>query len=112
MAEYLWYVLLNEKQCGPYTFLELKGIKAITPDTLCWREGMPEWVPIRRVPELKDLFKDENVLPTVPDEIPIVTPADDLALTLPQAEPPYYLWFILLFIVIAYALFQIYSNFN
>lgn len=73
---------------------------------------MAGWVPIRNVPELKDLFKDENVPPPVPDETSVITPADDLALTLPQAEPPYYLWLILLFIVITYALFQIYSSFN
>lgn len=109
MAEYLWYVLLNEKQYGPYTFLELKGLRSITPDTLCWREGMTEWLPIRNVPELKDLFKDEHVPPQDLDENPVVTPADDLTLTIPQVEPPYYLWLIFLIIVIAYALFQIYS---
>lgn len=109
MAEYLWYVLLNEKQYGPFTFLELKGIASITPDTFCWREGMLEWLPIRDVPELKDLFKDEHVPPEVPDELPSLTPADDLTLTLPQIQPPYYLLLILLTLMIAYALFQIYS---
>lgn len=109
MAEYSWYVLLNEKQYGPYTFVELKGIASITPDTLCWREGMDGWLPIRNVPELKDLFKDEHVPPPVPDEIPDVLPAEDLTLSIPQSEPPFYLWLMLLIIVIAYALFQIYS---
>lgn len=109
MAEYLWYVLLDEKQYGPYTFLELRGLRSITPDTLCWREGMAEWQPIRSISELKDLFKDENIPPSIPDEMPVATPADDLTLTLPQVEPPYYLLLILLTIMIAYALFQIYS---
>lgn len=108
MAEYLWYILLNEKQYGPYTFKELKGIGSITPDTLCWREGMKEWLPIRNVPELKDLFKDDQTPPSVMDELPGITPAEDLTLTIPQAEPPYYLLLILLMIMIVYALFQIY----
>lgn len=107
MAEYLWYVLLNGKQYGPYTFLELRGIKALTPDTLCWREGMAEWIAIRYVPELKDLFEEEKVPP--PEEISLETPSEDLALTLPQSQPPYYLWLILLIIVIVYAFFQLYS---
>lgn len=106
MAEYSWYILLNQKQYGPYTFQELKGIASITPDTLCWREGMNGWVPIRDVPELKDLFKDEPV--PEDEEVSIAAPSEDLALTLIPAEPPYYLWLILLILVISYVLFQFY----
>ena len=108
MEKYLWYVLLDGKQRGPYTFLELKAMASITPDTLCWKEGMTKWLPIRDVPELKNLFKDDHPLQKLPDALPVVTPADDLALTLPQIEPPYYLLLILMTIMIVYALFQIY----
>ena len=107
MAEYLWYILLNEKQYGPYTFKELKAITSITPDTLCWREGMKKWLPIRDVPELKDLFKDDHK-PSATDKVSDIPPAGDLTLTLPQTEPPYYLLLIILLIMIIYAFFQIY----
>lgn len=44
------------EQTGPYTMTELRGFVQsghITPQSLCWREGMPAWIPISQVaPEL------------------------------------------------------------
>jgi hypothetical protein len=50
-----WYVAVDEKQVGP---LEAAGVKArwesgeIGPDSLAWRPGMADWVPLSTVPEM------------------------------------------------------------
>lgn len=45
-ATYLW---LNDAQAGPFTALQLRSMwtaGTITAATLCWQEGMEEWVPL------------------------------------------------------------------
>lgn len=45
-ATYLW---LNDEQAGPFTALQLRSMwtaGTITAATLCWQEGMEEWVPV------------------------------------------------------------------
>lgn len=50
-----WYSNENGGQQGPYTFALLCARArqgTITPDTLVWVEGMPEWSPAETVPNL------------------------------------------------------------
>lgn len=51
-----WYYSLNNEQCGPVTFEELKSLAAQgivnKNDTLVWQEGSVDWVPALSVPEL------------------------------------------------------------
>ncbi len=58
--EKIWFIIIDGKKEGPFSFFELKIDDRITPDTLAWKEGFPQWLPIRNIPELKDLFKDEK----------------------------------------------------
>ncbi|MBV9463775.1 MAG: DUF4339 domain-containing protein, partial [Verrucomicrobiae bacterium] len=48
-----FYLYLNEQQVGPYTGEQLAEMLAqgtITPEHLVWKEGLPEWVPLKTIP--------------------------------------------------------------
>jgi uncharacterized RDD family membrane protein YckC len=59
-----WHYAQNGLQIGPISgdrLLELAHTGVVTPDTLIWREGMPEWKPLREAgpgvpPPLKPVF--------------------------------------------------------
>ena len=53
MAE--WFYVKENAQHGPTSELELRNLissGAIQPETVIWREGMSDWVPIKETPEL------------------------------------------------------------
>ncbi|MBM4378104.1 MAG: zinc-ribbon domain-containing protein [Deltaproteobacteria bacterium] len=50
-----WYVGVDDQQVGPLRvdqLVEKWQAGAIGPDTLCWRAGMDDWLPVSRVAEL------------------------------------------------------------
>jgi hypothetical protein len=102
-----WYILIAEKQEGPYSIADLRKDSRITPDTLVWKEGFDKWIPLREVAELRRLFegleeeqKSRDALKGLPND-------DTLAL---RSEPPYfYLWIALAIISITYAFYQLFS---
>lgn len=62
-----WFFAEKGVKHGPVSSLALKKLAdagRVTPDTLVWREGMPDWVPAG---EIKGLCPDE---PVVADTIP------------------------------------------
>lgn len=45
--------VIEGEQKGPYTIAELKALASqgtITPDTLIWKSGMPDWIAIKKYP--------------------------------------------------------------
>lgn len=49
-----WYYALGKKQAGPVDDAEFQRLRregTITPNTLVWHQGMPDWRPVRQVPE-------------------------------------------------------------
>lgn len=90
--EKIWYIILNGATLGPFSFLELRAKPDLTPDTLCWKEGFKDWVPIRQVPELKDLFKDPVSLhPDETEEIKNGIGNGEIAMDV--QDPNFNLWF-------------------
>ncbi|MBN2857857.1 MAG: SPFH domain-containing protein [Candidatus Delongbacteria bacterium] len=62
-----FFIVLNGQQNGPHDLAALKTMSSQNQfgrDTLVWREGMSEWTPAEKIPELKEVFK------TVPPPIP------------------------------------------
>ena len=53
--EKIYYIVVNGSQEGPYTKEELR-IKNLTPNTLIWRAGMPQWVNIGDFAEVADIL--------------------------------------------------------
>ncbi len=87
--EKIWYILLSGKQEGPYSLMELRSNAKITPDTLVWKEGFAEWIPMRNVPELAQVFQDETKTPDEKDlKPPLVIGADEqLAIDMQPSLP-------------------------
>ncbi|OQC14174.1 MAG: RDD family protein [Lentisphaerae bacterium ADurb.Bin082] len=52
----MWYFGENDQQHGPVSLDELKAMirsGRLTVDTLVWRQGMSDWMPVQGVPELR-----------------------------------------------------------
>ncbi len=54
-----YYIASNGQNLGPYTVEQLVQ-QRITPDTMLWAQGMPNWAPASQIPELKQLFTGAN----------------------------------------------------
>ncbi|MGB0774605.1 MAG: GYF domain-containing protein [Akkermansiaceae bacterium] len=56
MAE--WFYGKDNTQHGPVSDLEIRTLVSsgqISPDTIIWREGMTDWIPMKSVPEFSSL---------------------------------------------------------
>lgn len=85
-----WYVIIEGHVKGPLTINELRKEWKITPDTLVWKEGFGEWLPIRLIPELKILFEDPPAKkPTPPIEPPAKKPLAQNEVLTVHFPPPY-----------------------
>lgn len=55
-----WYYVENQDRKGPVVLAELKQLVSrgvVTPDTLVWKEGMPDW---EKAQSVKGLFKQDG----------------------------------------------------
>ena len=59
MSEY--YILNGSEQQGPLPIEQLRG--RVTPQTLVWREGLPDWIRAGDLPELSGLLVPEGAVP-------------------------------------------------
>ncbi len=53
-----WYVAIDDQQLGPVSLGELSKRKErgeLGPDTLVWKAGLDDWMPVRALDELHDL---------------------------------------------------------
>ena len=105
--EKIWYISIKNVQEGPYSVEDLKWDERITPDTLVWRKGFPRWVPIRDVPELRKIFKDDRDEDQETDQKITSGGYDEVALTY-QQDPNTFLWIIVGILAILYSLYQFY----
>lgn len=112
MLEHEWFVILKGKKEGPFSVPELLRKEGVNKNTLAWREGMEKWLPIKEIPELKFLFIDSEPLsPSQPDvEVPEELKAEDIVLSLPNAQPPVIFWIFFITLMLMYVLYQFYFN--
>lgn len=50
-----WFLLRGDEQVGPLMLDEMRRRVldgTVTPETWVWADGMPDWMPARRVPAL------------------------------------------------------------
>jgi hypothetical protein len=57
-----YYYTDGKERFGPFTLEELKD-KPISPTTLIWKEGLPDWVSARDLSDLESLFAEGSPLP-------------------------------------------------
>lgn len=110
----IWYIKINHIEEGPFSVQELKQDRRITPDTLVWKEGFTTWVPMRKVAELKEVFKDEPEPKSLNEEKELTsknkTIQDDkgaLVLNPSYDFIPFLFWLLVILIVITYVLIQL-----
>lgn len=60
-----YFIIVNNKQSGPYSIHELK-LQNLSPETLVWKEDMPEWIQAQKIDELKQLFITNTPPPHIP----------------------------------------------
>lgn len=109
----IWYILINQKEEGPFSVRELKQDKRITPDTLARKINWDQWRAIREIPELKGLFREYEP-PTQTDEeekkgADKQIAQDELVLDFGE-EPPYLLWVLIALISLLYVFFRLYTS--
>lgn len=101
----IWYIKIHGSREGPYSIMDLRRDKRITPDTLVWRQGFDRWQKIRYVPELKAVFEDSEStneprgkfkFPEVPSDEEIVLDAQE------GRDPNRWLWIVLIAILLFY----------
>ena len=77
-----WYVAIEEKQVGPLTVDKIKehwDRGEVGPDSLCWRAGFSDWIPLSEATELASVLAPRPAKPV------IVAPA---AVAVPVASTP------------------------
>lgn len=108
MQDKIWFIIVDDQKEGPYSILDLKYHSRMTPDTLVWKEGFKNWIPARKVPELKTLFKDEEEPVELHDRFKLrKVSQEDSILALEGSNFPYlFYWFIILLIVAVYFFYK------
>lgn len=71
MEEAIYYIHINGRQRGPFTLNQLLS-EGLTPETMVWRNGMPNWGKASTIPELQILFASPQsaVQPATPHYSP------------------------------------------
>lgn len=109
-----WFIIIGDRQEGPYNLQDLKQDIRVTPDTLVWKKGFKEWVPARAVVDLKPLFEDKpegKPLHQKPVNNSLKTDLGQDQVTLALQQDPYqfYLWLLVLLLIFLYAFYQFYK---
>lgn len=93
----IWYIDIRGQLEGPYSLGDLRRDKRVNPDTLVWREGFAHSVPIRNVPELKNVFTDEEPAKEKKEKKHPLNgkQQSDLILLEMSQEPPFFIWAII-----------------
>lgn len=73
-----WYVAIDEKQTGPLTLETIKDHwdkGEIGPDSLCWRAGFDDWIPVSEAKMLASVLAPQPPKPIVVAPAPIAGPS-------------------------------------
>jgi predicted Zn finger-like uncharacterized protein len=73
-----WYVAIDDKQTGPLTLEKLKEYwdrGEIGPDSLCWRAGFDDWIPVSEAKMLASVLAPQPPKPIVVAPSPVAAPA-------------------------------------
>lgn len=112
--EKLWYIKIRGKQQGPYSIPQLKRHREVTPDTLVWQAELSAWVPMRKVAELAEVFKDPEEPKDQEDEENLTNEkkklTNELVLELQTDPPPILLWLCAALAIIALFIWKLLND--
>lgn len=101
----IYYIIVNKKKEGPYSFNDLKSHPNISPLTLVWKKGLKNWVPMGSIPELEIIFKQKKAEKR-PDQ-PLLKNGPEIVMEEGRfGFFPSFWWVILAVVLIIYALFR------
>ncbi|MEP6647908.1 MAG: CD225/dispanin family protein [Saprospiraceae bacterium] len=63
-----YYYTDGKERYGPFTIEQLRG-RNITPETLTWKEGMPDWLAAKNLSDLQTLFMTSESIGSTPPVI-------------------------------------------
>jgi predicted Zn finger-like uncharacterized protein len=69
-----WYVAIDDKQVGPLTVDKVKehwDQGEVGPDSLCWRQGFGDWIPLSEVKELASVLAPRPAKPVIVAPSPV-----------------------------------------
>ena len=90
-----YYMHIGGQQVGPYEENELLN-HGLTPTTMVWREGMPDWVAACQVPELSHLLPTGQQPPSYqPQPQPSYGPQPGYGAQQPPMPDTYMVWAVL-----------------
>ncbi|NMO15734.1 adventurous gliding motility protein GltJ [Pyxidicoccus fallax] len=75
-AAHEWYVAIDEKQVGPFTVEKVKDLwdrGEVGPDSLCWRSGFSDWIPLSETAELASVLAPRPSKPVIVAPEPVST---------------------------------------
>lgn len=109
-----WFIFLDGKQEGPYSPQDLKIHSRVTPDTFVRKKGWKDWIAIRHVPELKEVFEDASKPKPLSDnnKKPVFSDLlqDNATITLTQQDPFHpYIWLLILLSLLIYLMYTLYG---
>lgn len=67
-AHHEWYVAINDNQVGPIDVEKVKALwkdGELGPDSLCWRVGFSDWIPLSEATELASVLAPRPAKPTI-----------------------------------------------
>lgn len=109
--EKIWFLLIDGKEEGPYSLIDLRRHIRLTPDTPVRRKGTDRWVLLRFIPELQSIFEDEpSVKPSPPDKKEKGDRQMEnggVVLALRNDPPSFYFWLLIGAIILVYVLYQL-----
>jgi predicted Zn finger-like uncharacterized protein len=75
-----WYVAIEDRQVGPLTVEKIKehwDRGEVGPDSLCWRAGFGDWIPLSEATELASVLAPRPAKPVIvaPAAVAAATPA-------------------------------------
>lgn len=112
MNERIWFIQIDGNKEGPFTAQQLRHDPRITPDTRVWKQGFTQWIALRYVPELKDIFSDEEPLevngPKKLKNNGTRKGKEELAIDLQRDYPPLLFWLLVALIVLSYFIYRQY----
>lgn len=101
MQDKIWFIIIDGQKEGPFSIQDLKHHPRMTPDTLVWKEGFKQWIPARKVAELKSIFEDEEPLIELHDRFKISgASADDSALVIEGSNFPFLFYLIIIVLLV------------
>jgi len=67
-AAHDWYAAIDDKQQGPFSLEKMKelcGRGEVGPDSLCWRAGFSDWLPLSEIGELTSVLSPRPAKPVI-----------------------------------------------